>query len=87
MPPENPYAHYLVIPFKQHLSLMKQIIGGILTIGGAVMLVIGIIGLFGSNAGSANPWIYTILGAVFFVAGISLLRSIRTIEGHVDRRL
>jgi hypothetical protein len=65
---------------------MKQVIGGILTLGGAVLLVIGIIGLFGNDVATGSPWIYTILGAVFFVAGIGLLRSIRTIEGHVDRR-
>lgn len=77
----------MVIPPDSTDQVMKQVIGGILTLGGAVLLVIGIVGLFGTNIANGNPWIYTILGAVFFVAGIGLLRSIRTIEGHVDRRL
>jgi hypothetical protein len=60
---------------------MKKTIGGILTLLGAILLVIGVVGLFGTNLVQGNPWIFTILGAVFFVAGISLLKTVRSIEG------
>lgn len=66
---------------------MKKTIGGILTLVGALLLVIGVVGLFGTNWLQGNPWVYTILGAVFFIAGISLLRTVRSVEGgnHPDR--
>ena len=54
---------------------------GILTIMGAVCLVIGVVGLFGQDILQGNPWVYTILGLVFFLAGISLMRTIRSTEG------
>ncbi|MGZ5282293.1 MAG: hypothetical protein ACXWDO_02775 [Bacteroidia bacterium] len=60
---------------------MKKIIGGILTLLGALLLVVGVVGLFGTNWLQGNPWIFTILGAVFFIAGIMLLKTIRSVEG------
>ena len=65
---------------------MKKAIGGVLTVGGAVLLIMGVLGLFGTNVAAGSPWVYTILGIVFFIAGISLLRTIRSVEGPVDPR-
>lgn len=60
---------------------MKKVMAGILTLLGAISLIIGVVGLFGQNVMQGNPWIYTILGAIFFLSGISLLRSVRSTEG------
>ena len=53
---------------------MIKIIGVIALIAGAIMLVLGVMGIFGSMQTGMSPWAFTILGAVFFFAGISLLK-------------
>ena len=53
---------------------MIKIIGVIALIAGAVMLVLGVMGIFGSMNTGMSPWAFTILGVVFFFAGISLLK-------------
>ncbi len=53
---------------------MIKIIGVIALVAGAVMLVLGVMGLFGSMQTGMSPWAFTILGVVFFFAGISLLK-------------
>lgn len=45
-----------------------------MTIGGAISLVIGVLGIFKSISVGINPWALAILGLVFFFAGISLLK-------------
>ncbi len=45
-----------------------------MTIGGAIALIMGVLGLFGSIALMLSPWALTILGFVFFIAGISMLK-------------
>ncbi|TRO65619.1 hypothetical protein [Christiangramia sabulilitoris] len=53
---------------------MIKIIAMIMLIGGAVALVMGVLGVFGSIGLMLNPWALSILGFVFFIAGISMLK-------------
>ncbi|MDT0675730.1 hypothetical protein [Autumnicola musiva] len=53
---------------------MIRIIGLIMTIGGAIALVFGVLGIFDSIALMFSPWALTILGVIFFFAGISLIK-------------
>lgn len=53
---------------------MIKVLAMIMTVGGAIALVMGVLGIFGSVALMLNPWALTILGFVFFVAGISMLK-------------
>ncbi len=54
---------------------MIKIIGTIALIAGAIMLVVGVLGIFGSLDTGMSPWAFSILGVVFFFAGISLLKN------------
>lgn len=54
---------------------MIKILGFILTIGGAISLVIGLLGVFGSMNVGLSPWALLILGIIFFFAGIGLLKK------------
>lgn len=57
----------------------KQIIGVFLIIAGLVGLVPGVLSVFeGKQILGYNAWSLVILGVVLFVAGISLMKSIRT---------
>lgn len=53
---------------------MIKILGLILTIGGAIALIMGVLGVFGSMNIGLSPWALMILGVVFFFAGIGLLK-------------
>ncbi len=53
---------------------MIKVLGFIMTVGGAIALVMGVLGIFGSVALILSPWALTILGIIFFIAGISLLK-------------
>ncbi len=53
---------------------MIKILGFILTIGGAIALIMGVLGAFGSFEAGLSPWALIILGVVFFFAGIGLLK-------------
>ncbi|MCW8981130.1 MULTISPECIES: hypothetical protein [Altibacter] len=53
---------------------MIKILGFILTIGGGISLVMGVLGAFGSASVGLSPWALIILGVVFFFAGIGLLK-------------
>ena len=54
---------------------ITQIIGVVLLLLGAGSLVIGLFGLFGENLVEMNPWIFAILGLIFFFSGTGLLRK------------
>lgn len=54
---------------------MIKILGLILTIAGGITLVMGILGAFGSMDIGINSWALIILGVVFFIAGIGLLKD------------
>lgn len=53
---------------------MIKILAMIMTIGGAIALVMGVLGIFGSVALMLSPWALAILGFIFFIAGISMLK-------------
>ncbi|HEX9600878.1 MAG TPA: hypothetical protein VF985_05270 [Mariniflexile sp.] len=53
---------------------MIRILAFILTIGGTISLILGVLGIFGNNFVTLNPWALTILGGVFFIAGVSMLK-------------
>lgn len=53
---------------------MIRILALILTIGGVIALILGVLGIFGNNVVALSPWALTILGGVFFIAGVSMLK-------------
>jgi hypothetical protein len=53
---------------------MIKILGFILTIGGAIALIMGLLGVFGSMSLGLSPWALLIIGIVFFFAGIGILK-------------
>jgi hypothetical protein len=53
---------------------VKTVIGVILLIIGAVGLVLGLLGIFGEDLVTLSPWALAILGFIFFISGISLLK-------------
>lgn len=53
---------------------MIKILAVIMLIGGAIALTMGVLGIFGSFALMLSPWALAILGFVFFLAGISMLK-------------
>ncbi|MFD2827331.1 hypothetical protein ACFSYG_12680 [Leeuwenhoekiella polynyae] len=53
---------------------MIKILALVMVIGGAISLVIGIMGVFGSLSTGVSPWALAILGGIFFLSGISLLK-------------
>ena len=53
---------------------MIKILAVLMLIGGAIALVMGVMGIFGSIAVMINPWALAILGCIFFVSGISMLK-------------
>ncbi|MEH6657457.1 hypothetical protein [Leeuwenhoekiella marinoflava] len=53
---------------------MIKILALVMVIGGAISLVIGIMGVFGSMSTGVSPWALAILGGIFFLSGISLLK-------------
>jgi len=53
---------------------MIKILAIVLTIGGMISLILGVLGIFGDNMTPLNPWALTILGIVFFLSGVSMLK-------------
>ncbi len=53
---------------------MIKILSIILTVGGMIALILGVLGIFGNNIVSLSPWALTILGGVFFLSGVSMLK-------------
>jgi hypothetical protein len=54
---------------------MIKILALVLTFGGMIGLVFGVLGLFGNPIVNLNPWAMTILGGIFFLAGVSMLKN------------
>lgn len=46
----------------------------ILTVGGMISLILGVLGIYGNNMVALSPWALTILGGVFFISGVSMLQ-------------
>ena len=59
---------------------MIKILGIVLTVGGAIALVMGILGIFGSLALALSPWALAIIGFIFFISGISLIKRRKDTE-------
>ncbi|MBT0607345.1 hypothetical protein [Aequorivita echinoideorum] len=53
---------------------MIKILGLVLTIAGGIALILGVLGVFGSMNVGMNSWALSILGIIFFFAGIGLLK-------------
>ncbi len=53
---------------------MIKILGLGMAVGGAIALILGVLGVFGSIAMGAATWPCIILGVIFFFAGISMLK-------------
>lgn len=64
----------LTLSFNQYIGPMIKILAVIMLIGGAIALVMGVLGIFGSIALMFSPWALAILGFIFFIAGISMLK-------------
>jgi len=55
---------------------VKQVLGLVLIAIGAITLIVGVMGIFGSALiESVNNWAITIIGLIFFPAGISLMKT------------
>lgn len=53
---------------------MTRALAIILTLLGGISLSLGVLGIFGRNFVALSPWALSILGFIFFVAGIGLLK-------------
>lgn len=53
---------------------MIRILALVLTISGMIALILGILGIFGNNLVALSPWALTILGGIFFLSGVSMLK-------------
>jgi F0F1-type ATP synthase assembly protein I len=53
---------------------MIRAIAVLLTIAGMAGLILGVLGIFGQNYLTINPWALAILGLIFFSAGVGLLK-------------
>lgn len=53
---------------------MIRVLAIILTVGGMIALILGVLGIFGNKMVQLSPWALTILGGVFFIAGVSMLK-------------
>lgn len=57
---------------------MKSGMAIALSIIGIVMLIMGILGVFGKLDIGSYTWILLILGIIFFPAGVSLMKTTRS---------
>ncbi|TYB79424.1 hypothetical protein [Bizionia myxarmorum] len=53
---------------------MIKVLALVLTIGGMIGLILGILGIFGNDVVGLSPWALTILGVIFFIAGVTMLK-------------
>jgi hypothetical protein len=56
---------------------MIKILALILVVLGIAGLILGVLGIFGPNVVMLSPWALAILGFIFFVSGIGLLKRRR----------
>jgi hypothetical protein len=54
---------------------VKLASGIVLLLLGAAGLILGTMGIFGEKMTEQNPWIFAILGLIFFTSGIGILKS------------
>lgn len=53
---------------------MIKIFGIIMAVGGAISLILGVLGIFGSAELGVSPWALAILGFIFLLTGTGLLK-------------
>ncbi|HET8837424.1 MAG TPA: hypothetical protein VFM82_00340 [Flavobacteriaceae bacterium] len=53
---------------------MIKVLGMTLTVLGMIALIAGIFGIFGSISLIINPWAPAIVGFIFFLSGIGILK-------------
>ncbi|HIB37813.1 hypothetical protein [Mesonia sp.] len=53
---------------------MIKVLGMILVVAGMVMLVLGVFGIFGSLSVGLSPWAFAIVGLIFFLSGIGIVK-------------
>lgn len=58
----------------QYTIHMIKALAIVLVIAGIIGLVLGVLGIFGSNLVALSPWALAILGLIFFSLGIGLLK-------------
>ncbi|MFN8335261.1 MAG: hypothetical protein U0U09_09020 [Cyclobacteriaceae bacterium] len=56
---------------------MIKILAMVLVVIGIIGLIMGVLGIFGPNLVTLSPWALAILGFIFFVSGIGLLKRRR----------
>ena len=71
---------YLNYIYSLKYKTMIKILGLIATIGGAIALILGILGVFGDMNTGISPWAFLIIGIIFFFAGLSLLKNSKEID-------
>lgn len=55
----------------------KQLIGIVFTLAGAIALAVGLMSVFNKGlAFGQNAWGVTIVGIIFFLSGMGLMRSV-----------
>lgn len=52
-------------------------LGIVLVVAGVIGLIMGVLGIFGSLSFGMSPWAFAILGFIFFLSGIGLLKRRR----------
>jgi predicted membrane metal-binding protein len=63
---------------------MIRILALLLTIGGMIALILGVLGIYGNNMVNLSPWALTILGGIFFVSGVSMLKYRKDVPPATD---
>ncbi len=53
---------------------MVKALALVLTLAGIAGLILGVFGIFGENLIAVNAWALAILGFIFFISGIGLLK-------------
>jgi hypothetical protein len=56
---------------------MIKIVAVVLLLAGVVGLILGVPGIFGRDLVGMSPWALAILGFIFFMSGIGLLKRRR----------
>lgn len=52
-----------------------KIVAIVLTLVGFISLILGVLGIFGNNVVALSPWALAILGFIFFVSGVGILKK------------
>lgn len=53
---------------------MIKVLGIVLVVAGMISLVLGVFGIFGSLSIGLSPWAFAIVGFIFFLSGIGIVK-------------